>query len=102
MNDLIGNQKTKFANGFLLCHSFGVFLLQNTSLGLKMANEMAESAEEGFSFDDSDQFDEDSMSLCSSWLSENDLVGALTWRGWKKNSATDSSDSGKNHQPGEV
>eukprot|EP00794_Sanderia_malayensis_P016687 gene16687-18381_t len=51
-----------------------------------MAFEWRESAEERISFDDSDQMfdDDDSMSLCS-WVSENDIVGALTWRGWKRN-----------------
>ena len=54
-----------------------------------MENDWDESAEEGVSYRDSDQFDEDSMSLCS-WVSENDVVGGLTWRGWRKNTHTSS------------
>ena len=52
-----------------------------------MANDWNDSAEDRVSFDDSDQFDEDSMSLCS-WLSENEIVGGITWRGWRKNAAS--------------
>ena len=54
-----------------------------------MANDWDESAEERISYRDSDQFDEDSMSLCS-WVSENDVVGGLTWRGWRKTTRTSS------------
>ncbi len=54
-----------------------------------MENEWGESAEERVSFDDSDQFDEDSMSLCS-WMSENDIVEPLKWRGWNRTATVDS------------
>ena len=37
------------------------------------------------SFNDSDQFDDDSLSIYS-WFSEHDSVSAITWNGWKKNS----------------
>ena len=37
------------------------------------------------SFNDSDQFDEDSLSICS-WFSEHDSISAITWNGWKKSS----------------
>lgn len=43
------------------------------------------STDEDFaSYYDSDQFDEDSMSICS-WFSEHNSISAITWKGWKRN-----------------
>ena len=53
-----------------------------------------ESPEDRASYRDSDQFDEDSLSVCS-WFSENEIIGGLTWKGWKNNNSTLLSHSGE-------
>ena len=55
----------------------------HTLLYLNMADVSSE--DEIASFNDSDQFDEDSLSICS-WFSEHDSISAITWNGWKKSS----------------